>query len=198
MCHLACFFHPNKDANLLILLTLMICLALSLSQRPRGEEIAAGAGSGARGLAGTTAVRGGAVNLVDSMEGRRGGVSYAEAVDEEGEGGKFVEPICRDDPSRFVLFPMKYPDLWQMYKRHEASFWTAEEVDLSADVEDWQRLTPNERHFISMVLAFFASSDGIVMENLAHRFCREVQVRRDYHVGRLYPNGCCFVEGWGV
>jgi len=54
------------------------------------------------------------------------------------EGGEWVEPICRDDPSRFVLFPMKHPDLWEMYKRHEASFWTAEEVDLSQDMEDWQ------------------------------------------------------------
>ncbi|GAB5031172.1 ribonucleoside-diphosphate reductase small chain [Nannochloropsis oceanica] len=89
--------------------------------------------------------------------------------------GEWVEPICRNDPSRFVLFPMKHPDLWEMYKRHEASFWTAEEVDLSQDMGDWQRLTPSEKHFVSMVLAFFASSDGIVMENLAHRFCREVQ-----------------------
>ena len=100
------------------------------------------------------------------------GEQEQEAKEEEA----FVEPICRDDPTRFVLFPMKHPDLWQMYKRHEASFWTAEEVDLSQDADDWQRLTPAERHFISMVLAFFASSDGIVMENLANRFCREVQV----------------------
>lgn len=89
----------------------------------------------------------------------------------------FVEPLCREDASRFVLFPMKYPDLWNMYKKHEASFWTAEEIDLSADLIDWEnKLNDNERHFISTILAFFASSDGIVMENLAHRFCQEVQV----------------------
>lgn len=63
-----------------------------------------------------------------------------------------------------------------MYKKHEASFWTVEEVDLSADQRDWERLTANERHFVSNVLAFFASSDGVVMENLAHRFCAEVTV----------------------
>lgn len=112
------------------------------------------------------------VQLHEGSSRRREKQQQAKAEQED----DFVEPICRDDPTRFVLFPMKHPDLWQMYKRHEASFWTAEEVDLSADLEDWQRLNDNERHFISMVLAFFASSDGIVMENLAHRFCREVQV----------------------
>lgn len=89
----------------------------------------------------------------------------------------FVEPICRtdDDGSRFSLFPIEHPDLWSMYKQHVASFWTADEIDLSADLTDWQeRLTDSERHFISMVLAFFAGADGIVVENLAERFCREV------------------------
>lgn len=70
--------------------------------------------------------------------------------------------------------PLDYP---------QASFWTAEEVDLSADTVDWEKLTPNEQHFISMVLAFFASSDGIVMENLAQRFCREVQVKFQWNWG---------------
>ncbi|CAM9728178.1 unnamed protein product, partial [Phaeothamnion confervicola] len=88
----------------------------------------------------------------------------------------FVEAICREDSSRFVLFPIKHPDLWQMYKQAKASFWTVEEVDLSQDMSDWERLNPAERHFISMVLAFFAASDGIVMENLVHRFCQEVQL----------------------
>ncbi|CAN0399494.1 unnamed protein product, partial [Hapterophycus canaliculatus] len=78
----------------------------------------------------------------------------------------FVEPICRADPSRFVLFPIKHPELWDMYKKAKASFWTVEEVDLSQDSRDWEALTGNEQHFISMVLAFFAASDGIVMENL--------------------------------
>jgi len=91
----------------------------------------------------------------------------------------FVEPICRqdDDGARFSLFPIEHPDLWSMYKQHVASFWTADEIDLSADLTDWQEnLTDNERHFISMVLAFFAGADGIVVENLAERFCREVTV----------------------
>jgi ribonucleotide reductase beta subunit family protein with ferritin-like domain len=91
----------------------------------------------------------------------------------------FIEPICRqdDDGSRFSLFPIEHPDLWSMYKQHVASFWTADEIDLSADLTDWhERLTDNERHFVSMVLAFFAGADGIVVENLAERFCREVTV----------------------
>lgn len=89
----------------------------------------------------------------------------------------FVEPVCRTDDhgSRFSLFPIEHDDLWNMYKQHVASFWTAEEIDLSADLTDWrERLTDNERHFVSMVLAFFAGADGIVVENLAERFCREI------------------------
>lgn len=91
----------------------------------------------------------------------------------------FIEPICRtdDNGSRFSLFPIEYADLWSMYKQHVASFWTADEIDLSADLTDWHdKLTDPERHFISMVLAFFAGADGIVVENLAERFCREVTV----------------------
>eukprot|EP00531_Pseudo-nitzschia_arenysensis_P007537 CAMPEP_0116153342 /NCGR_PEP_ID=MMETSP0329-20121206/21191_1 /TAXON_ID=697910 /ORGANISM="Pseudo-nitzschia arenysensis, Strain B593" /LENGTH=474 /DNA_ID=CAMNT_0003650239 /DNA_START=136 /DNA_END=1560 /DNA_ORIENTATION=+ len=91
----------------------------------------------------------------------------------------FVESICRHDElgSRFSLFPIEHPDLWNMYKQHVASFWTADEIDLSADLTDWQEnLTKNEKHFISMVLAFFAGADGIVVENLAERFCRDVTV----------------------
>ena len=91
----------------------------------------------------------------------------------------FVEPICKTDEegSRFSLFPLEHSDLWSMYKQHVASFWTADEIDLSADLTDWQdKLTMNERHFVSMVLAFFAGADGIVVENLAERFCREVTV----------------------
>lgn len=95
------------------------------------------------------------------------------------DDNSFVEPICKTDDSgsRFSLFPIEHPDLWNMYKQHVASFWTADEIDLSADLADWQnRLSDNERHFISMVLAFFAGADGIVVENLAERFCREVTV----------------------
>ena len=88
----------------------------------------------------------------------------------------WVEPICRVDRSRFVLFPIRQPDIWKMYKQHEASFWTAEEIDLGPDRNDWLTLSSGERHFISSVLAFFAASDGIVVENLAERFCRDVQL----------------------
>jgi len=88
-----------------------------------------------------------------------------------------VESICRRDPGRFALFPIKKKQLWEMYKKHVASFWTVEEVDLSLDLTDWRtRLTDNEKHFIQMVLAFFAGADGIVMENLVQRFGQEVQL----------------------
>lgn len=88
------------------------------------------------------------------------------------------EPILRDDGSRrFTPFPLRYPDMWDMYKRAVASFWTAEEIDLSQDVRDWDtKLTADERHFVKHVLAFFAGADGIVMENLQQNFGVEVQV----------------------
>ncbi|PGH04611.1 ribonucleoside-diphosphate reductase small chain [Blastomyces parvus] len=87
------------------------------------------------------------------------------------------EPLLRENPNRFVLFPLKYHEIWQMYKKAEASFWTAEEIDLSKDLHDWNnRLNDDERYFISHVLAFFAASDGIVNENLVERFSSEVQV----------------------
>ncbi|KAL1759213.1 ribonucleotide reductase small subunit [Schizophyllum commune] len=87
------------------------------------------------------------------------------------------EPLLKESIRRFVLFPIQYPEIWQMYKKAEASFWTAEEMDLSKDLHDWQnRMNDNERHFISHVLAFFAASDGIVNENLLERFSGEVQV----------------------
>lgn len=86
-----------------------------------------------------------------------------------------TEPLLIEDPLRFVLFPIKHTDIWQMYKKHEASFWTAEEIDLGQDMKDWNGLNDGERHFISHVLAFFAASDGIVNENLAVNFLSEVQ-----------------------
>ena len=86
------------------------------------------------------------------------------------------EPLLTPNPNRFVLFPIRYNEVWQMYKKAEASFWTAEEVDLSKDGDHWEhRLTEDERYFISRVLAFFAASDGIVNENLCVRFSKEVQ-----------------------
>ncbi|CAB0010584.1 unnamed protein product [Nesidiocoris tenuis] len=87
-----------------------------------------------------------------------------------------MEPLLRENPRRFVIFPIEYHDIWKMYKKAEASFWTVEEVDLSKDLADWEKLKPDERHFISHVLAFFAASDGIVNENLVERFSQEVQV----------------------
>lgn len=86
------------------------------------------------------------------------------------------EPILQENKDRFVLFPIRHSEIWELYKKAEASFWTAEEVDLSHDLTDWGRLNPGERHFISHVLAFFAASDGIVNENLAINFMREVQI----------------------
>lgn len=82
----------------------------------------------------------------------------------------------KENKDRFVLLPINYPKLWEHYKRHEASFWTAEEIDLSGDLKDWANMTDGERHFISHVLAFFAASDGIVNENLAVNFMSEVQI----------------------
>lgn len=89
---------------------------------------------------------------------------------------KESEPLLRDNPSRFVIFPVQFQDIFKMYKKAVASFWTVEEVDLSKDLGDWDKLKSEERHFISHVLAFFAASDGIVNENLVERFCQEVQV----------------------
>jgi len=86
------------------------------------------------------------------------------------------EVLTAENKERFVLFPIKYPKIWEMYKKSEQSFWTAEEVDLHADQKDWDRLKDDERHFIKHVLAFFAASDGIVNENLATNFMNEVQL----------------------
>jgi ribonucleoside-diphosphate reductase beta chain len=93
------------------------------------------------------------------------------------------EPILQENKDRFVLFPISHQEIWQMYKKAEASFWTAEEIDLSPDLYDWEhRLNEDEKHFIKHVLAFFAASDGIVNENLAVNFMNEVQ----------YPEARCF------
>lgn len=87
-----------------------------------------------------------------------------------------IEPFLQKDPNRLHLFPIKYEDIWHMYKKAAASFWTTEEVDLSKDLKDWATLKDTERHFIKHVLAFFAASDGIVNENLVERFSDEVQI----------------------
>ena len=94
-----------------------------------------------------------------------------------------VEPILQENKDRFVLFPIKHREIWEMYKKAEASFWTAEEIDLSSDLSDWNnKLNEDEKHFIKHVLAFFAASDGIVNENLAINFMNEVQ----------WPEARCF------
>ncbi len=96
---------------------------------------------------------------------------------------EITEPILLENKDRFVLFPIKHHDIWEMYKKAEASFWTAEEIDLSPDLVDWSsKLNNDEKHFIKHVLAFFAASDGIVNENLAINFTNEVQ----------YPEARCF------
>ncbi|MEY4110460.1 MAG: ribonucleoside-diphosphate reductase, beta subunit [Bacteroidota bacterium] len=94
-----------------------------------------------------------------------------------------IEPILQENKDRFVLFPIKHKDVWDMYKKAEASFWTAEEIDLGSDLVDWNnKLNEEEKHFIKHVLAFFAASDGIVNENLAINFMNEVQ----------WPEARCF------
>jgi len=86
------------------------------------------------------------------------------------------DPLLKENPRRWVLLPIQYPAVFEMYKKHEASFWTAEEIDLAQDNKDWDRLTEGEQHFVKHVLAFFAASDGIVLENLASSFSTEVQI----------------------
>jgi ribonucleoside-diphosphate reductase subunit M2 len=87
-----------------------------------------------------------------------------------------TEPLLAPDDNRFVMFPIKHNDVWEMYKKQVDCFWRAEEIDLSKDLTNWESLNDDEKHFISMILAFFAASDGIVLENLATRFMSEVQV----------------------
>lgn len=87
-----------------------------------------------------------------------------------------MDAIIAPNDNRFVLFPIEYNKVWEMYKEHMAVFWTAEEIDLEPDLKDWETLNPDEKHFITHVLAFFAASDGIVNENLALRFYNDVQI----------------------
>ena len=99
----------------------------------------------------------------------------AVAAPEEKEKPLLREPLLTESSDRFVVFPIQHADLWAKYKQHMAVFWTPEEIDLSKDTAHWEKLTDQERHFIKHILGFFAGSDGIVMENLATRFMREVQ-----------------------
>ena len=87
-----------------------------------------------------------------------------------------VEPLLKEDENRYVMFPIKDLDVWKMYKKQEDLFWRVEEIDLSKDIKIWETLNDDEKHFISMILAFFAASDGIVLENLGLRFMSEIQL----------------------
>ena len=87
-----------------------------------------------------------------------------------------IEPLLAPDDNRFVMFPIKYQDIWAMYQKQVDCFWRPEEIDLSKDLAHWEGLNKDEQYFISMILAFFAASDGIVLENLAQRFMSDVQV----------------------
>jgi ribonucleoside-diphosphate reductase beta chain len=105
---------------------------------------------------------------------------------------KHHEPLLEENPDRFVVFPIKYPMIWEFYKKAEGSFWTAEEVKLNQDITDWNtKLNDDERHYLKNVLAFFAASDGIVNENLAERFMKEVQVME----ARLFYGFQIAIEG---
>jgi ribonucleotide reductase beta subunit family protein with ferritin-like domain len=107
-------------------------------------------------------------------------VSMSESSDGIGEITEVSdeqEELLKENPNRFVLYPIKHHDIWRFYKNAEASFWTTEELDFGSDMNDWNRkLNTDEKYFITHVLAFFAASDGIVNENLAQRFMKEVQL----------------------
>jgi len=105
-----------------------------------------------------------------------GGNAKRSRISEEYKKLEKEDPLLKENPNRWVMFPIQYPQIWEMYKKHEASFWTAEEIDLRLDINDWEQLKEDERHFIKHVLAFFAASDGIVLENLGDNFSTEVQI----------------------
>jgi len=87
-----------------------------------------------------------------------------------------IEPILTPNDNRFVMYPIQHDDIWKMYKKQVDCFWRTEEIDLTKDLKDWMTLSPDEKYYISMILAFFAASDGIVLENLATRFMSDVQI----------------------
>ena len=89
---------------------------------------------------------------------------------------KNQEVLTAPEEKRYVLFPIRYQKIWAMQKKQQACFWQTEEIDLSKDKDDWQKLNKNEQHFIKNILAFFAGSDGIVLENLLHNFTNEVTI----------------------
>ena len=104
------------------------------------------------------------------------GRASPHALRSAAKNNQLDEPLCVPNKNRFVLFPIKYHDIWRKYKEAESSIWTTEEIDLSADQKDWETLDKGEQHFIKHVLAFFAASDGIVLENLAERFMSDITI----------------------
>ncbi len=98
------------------------------------------------------------------------------------------EMLLQKNESRYVLFPIVHHDIFEMYKKAESTFWRADEIDLAKDMSDWEKLSENERHFIKNVIGFFAGSDGIVMENLAQRFLREIEIPevRNFYSYQIY------------
>jgi ribonucleoside-diphosphate reductase beta chain len=98
------------------------------------------------------------------------------------------EPLLQNIHNKFTIFPIQFPDIWECYLNHEKAKWVVGEIDLTVDLKDWKKLSENEKYFIKHVLAFFAASDGIVMENLATRFCSEVQIAeaRSFYVMQMY------------
>jgi len=115
-------------------------------------------------------------NELDNINDKVKSLSISDHKRLELEGKHLPEPLLAENAGRFVLFPIQHKDIWDMYKKAEASFWTAEEIDLASDLNDWEGLSKNEKYFVSHVLAFFAASDGIVNENLAANFATEIQV----------------------
>ena len=101
---------------------------------------------------------------------------FSASITDAKKKEKDTEPILKDNPNRFTLFPINYPDLWNFYQTHVATFWTSGDIDFEADRDDWEKLNSDEKHFILNVLAFFAGSDGIVLENIMGNFSLEVQV----------------------
>ena len=117
--------------------------------------------------------------------------SYFGSLDELEDFVDNHDVVLTENPFRYTTFPIKYDDLWQLYKKAQASFWIPEEIDFSADMQDWNGLTHDEQHFIKHILAFFAGSDGIVNENLVSNFMQEVQLSeaKSFYSYQMYNEG---------
>ncbi|CAE6954163.1 unnamed protein product [Symbiodinium sp. CCMP2592] len=143
------------------------------SASPRFVRIAFGRRGQRRALAGYKAEVAPAVTEVTNTHAVK---AQKTRVSEEFKELEKSDPLLKENPRRWVMFPLQHPEVWEMYKKHEASFWTAEEIDLAQDNKDWMTMNEGEQHFVKHVLAFFAASDGIVLENLAAQFSTEVQI----------------------